>query len=182
MQTSGQGLKRDLKERHIQLIAIGGAIGVGLFLGSSVAIRTAGPALMLSYLVGGLAILVVMRALGELAVADPVSGSFGTYAYKFLGPLAGYITGWTYWFMWIVTCMAEITAAGRCITYTPSGGAAGAVPPYPTFRRASRAATPRKTPHGRAVESKRQGTGSRRQRQAVWQAGQRNHGCSARRC
>ena len=117
MQTSGQGLKRDLKERHIQLIAIGGAIGVGLFLGSSVAIRTAGPALMLSYLVGGLAILVVMRALGELAVADPVSGSFGTYAYKLLGPLAGYITGWTYWFMWIVTCMAEITAAGIYMTY-----------------------------------------------------------------
>ena len=117
MQTNGQGLKRDLKERHIQLIAIGGAIGVGLFLGSSVAIRTAGPALMLSYLVGGLAILVVMRALGELAVADPVSGSFGTYAYKLLGPLAGYITGWTYWFMWIVTCMAEITAAGIYMTY-----------------------------------------------------------------
>ena len=118
MQSSGeQGLHRGLKERHIQLIAIGGAIGVGLFLGSSVAIRTAGPALLLSYLIGGLAILVVMRALGELAVSDPVSGSFGTYAYRYIGPLAGYITGWTYWFMWVVTCMAEITAAGIYMTY-----------------------------------------------------------------
>lgn len=115
--SENQGLQRGLKERHIQLIAIGGAIGVGLFLGSSVAIRIAGPALLFSYLVGGLAIWIVMRALGELAVSDPVTGSFGTYAYRYLGPLAGYITGWTYWFMWVVTCMAEITAAGIYMTY-----------------------------------------------------------------
>lgn len=110
-------LQRGLKERHIQLIAIGGAIGVGLFLGSSVAIKTAGPALLLSYLIGGIAIFIMMRALGEMAVANPVSGSFGTYAYQYVSPLAGFITGWTYWFMWVVTCMAEITAAGIYMTY-----------------------------------------------------------------
>jgi amino acid transporter, AAT family len=105
-------LERGLKERHIQLIALGGAIGVGLFLGSATAIKTAGPGLLLSYLIGGIFIFFIMRSLGELAVSYPVSGSFSAYANKFLGPLAGYITGWTYWFMWVVTCMAEITAVG----------------------------------------------------------------------
>jgi len=118
MQTPTQeGLHRGLEERHIQLIALGGAIGVGLFLGSSTAIKTAGPALMLSYFVGGLVIFAIMRALGELAVSYPVSGSFGAYAHTFMGPLPGYITSWTYWFMWVVTCMAEITAAGIYMTY-----------------------------------------------------------------
>lgn len=107
-----EDLHRGLQERHIQLIALGGAIGVGLFLGSATAIKTAGPALMLSYLIGGLIIFFIMRALGEVAVAYPVSGSFSAYASRFLGPMAGYITGWTYWFMWVVTCMAEITAVG----------------------------------------------------------------------
>lgn len=107
-----EDLKRGLKERHIQLIALGGAIGVGLFLGSATAIKTAGPGILLSYIIGGIFIFFIMRSLGELAVSYPVSGSFSAYASKFLGPLAGYITGWTYWFMWVVTCMAEITAVG----------------------------------------------------------------------
>lgn len=110
-------LERGLKERHIQLIALGGAIGVGLFLGSATAIKTAGPALLLSYIIGGVFILFIMRSLGELAVAYPVSGSFSAYAGKFLGPLAGYLTGWTYWFMWVVTCMAEITAVGVYVRF-----------------------------------------------------------------
>lgn len=110
-------LERGLKERHIQLIALGGAIGVGLFLGSATAIKTAGPALLLSYIIGGIFILFIMRSLGELAVAYPVSGSFSAYAGKFLGPLAGYLTGWTYWFMWVVTCMAEITAVGVYVRF-----------------------------------------------------------------
>jgi len=117
MTNQKEELKRSLKERHIQLIALGGAIGVGLFLGSSNAIQTAGPAVLLSYLIGGLAIFVIMRALGELAIAYPVAGSFSTYAHEFLGPMYGYVTGWTYWFMWIVTCMAEITAVGIYMTY-----------------------------------------------------------------
>lgn len=107
-----EDLHRGLEERHIQLIAIGGAIGVGLFLGSNSAIHTAGPGLMLSYIIGGVAIYFVMRALGEIAVAYPVSGSFSAYARMFIGPKAGYITGWTYWFLWIITAMAEITAVG----------------------------------------------------------------------
>jgi L-asparagine transporter-like permease len=107
-----EDLHRGLEERHIQLIALGGAIGVGLFLGSGAAIKTAGPALMLAYFVAGIIMFYIMRALGEVAVAYPVSGSFSAYANQFLGPLSGYITGWTYWFMWIVTCMAEITAVG----------------------------------------------------------------------
>lgn len=112
-----QELKRGLKERHIQLIALGGSIGVGLFLGSAGAIQAAGPALLVAYLLGGIVVFCLLRALGELAVAYPVAGSFSTYAHTFLGPLAGYLTGWTYWFMWIVTGMAEITAVGVYVNF-----------------------------------------------------------------
>ncbi|PKU23612.1 amino acid permease [Telmatospirillum siberiense] len=105
-------LQRGLKERHIQLIAIGGAVGVGLFYGSASAIKTAGPMLMISYLVAGIVMFFMMRALGEVALAHPVSGSFSAYAHHFINPLFGYLTGWTYWFAWVVTCMAEITAVG----------------------------------------------------------------------
>lgn len=107
-----QELRRGLKERHVQLIALGGSIGVGLFLGSATAIQTAGPSLLVTYLIGGLVVFCLLRALGEVAVAYPVAGSFSAYAHTFLGPIAGYLTGWTYWFMWIVTGMAEITAVG----------------------------------------------------------------------
>ncbi len=110
-------LHRGLEERHIQLIALGGAIGVGLFLGAGAAIKTAGPSLMLVYFLAGIIMFYIMRALGEVAVAYPVSGTFSAHANIFLGPLTGYITGWTYWFMWVVTCMAEITAVGVYVTY-----------------------------------------------------------------
>lgn len=106
----GGPLKRELGERHIRLMALGACIGVGLFLGSAKAIQMAGPAIMLSYIIGGLAILVIMRALGEMAVHNPVAGSFSRYAQDYLGPLAGFLTGWNYWFLWLVTCVAEITA------------------------------------------------------------------------
>jgi len=109
---SGNQLQRGLEQRHITLMSLGAAIGVGLFLGSATAIQLAGPAILISYIVGGLAIFVIMRALGEMAVHNPVSGSFSRYAKDYLGPLAGYITGWNYWFLWVVTCMAEITAVG----------------------------------------------------------------------
>ncbi len=104
--------QRGLKERHLSVMALGAAIGVGLFLGSANAIKLAGPGIMLGYLVGGLAIFIIMRSLGEMAINNPVSGSFSRYARDYIGPLSGYLTGWTYWFMWIVTCMAEITAVG----------------------------------------------------------------------
>ena len=103
-------LHRGLEERHINLMALGATIGVGLFLGSATAIRTAGPAILLTYLLGGIVIFLIMRALGEMAITNPVAGAFSRYARDYLGPFAGYLTGWTYWFVWIVTCMAEITA------------------------------------------------------------------------
>ncbi|WP_044639757.1 amino acid permease [Risungbinella massiliensis] len=112
-----ENLTRDLKDRHIQLIAIGGAIGVGLFLGSAKAIKAAGPALALSYIIGGIAIFFIMRALGELAIYRPISGSFSAYADEFVGPWAGFITGWTYWFMWVTIVMAEATAIGLYVKY-----------------------------------------------------------------
>nr|WP_260858120.1 amino acid permease [Bacillus sp. FJAT-22090] len=107
-----QQLQRGLEQRHITLMSLGAAIGVGLFLGSATAIRLAGPAILISYIIGGLFIFIIMRSLGEMAVHNPVSGSFSRYAQNYLGPLAGYITGWNYWFLWVVTCMAEITAVG----------------------------------------------------------------------
>ena len=110
-------LQRGLSNRHIQLIALGGSIGVGLFYGSSATIQMAGPAILLSYLIGGFVIFTIMRALGEMAVEEPVSGSFSTYANRYLGPFAGYLSGWTYWFMWIVVGMAEITVVGVYVNY-----------------------------------------------------------------
>jgi len=87
-------LNRGLKNRHIQLIAIGGAIGVGLFLGSAKAIHQAGPALLISYAFASLAVFFIMRALGELLVHRPVAGSFAVYAERYVNPWAGFVTGW----------------------------------------------------------------------------------------
>nr|WP_231036388.1 amino acid permease [Pectinatus sottacetonis] len=101
-----------MKDRHIQLIGLGGAIGVGLFLGSATAIEAAGPAVLLAYAAAGIVIYFIMRAMGEVLIEYPVSGAFSAHAAKFQGPLMGYLTGWSYWFMWIGTGMAEITAIG----------------------------------------------------------------------
>ena len=118
IQTSDQTkLTRGLKSRHIELIAIGGAIGVGLFLGSAKAIQNGGPGLVLGYAFGGLVIFFIMRALGELLLYRPVAGSFVMYADEFIGPFAGFATGWSYWFMWVVTGMAELTAIGVYVGY-----------------------------------------------------------------
>ncbi|HEY2035576.1 MAG TPA: amino acid permease [Steroidobacteraceae bacterium] len=117
MSQSESHLSRKLRNRHIQLIALGGTIGVGLFLGSAQAIHNAGPGLLLTYAVGGIAIFFVMRALGELLTYRPVAGSFATYADEFCGPFAGFVTGWSYWFMWIATVMAEITAIGIYVRF-----------------------------------------------------------------
>ena len=110
-------LQRGLDNRHIQLIALGGSIGVGLFYGSSATIQMGGPSILLSYLIGGLVIFTIMRALGEMAVDEPVSGSFSSYANRYLGTFAGYLTGCTYWFMWVVVGMAEISVVGVYVNY-----------------------------------------------------------------
>ncbi|KWV66926.1 amino acid permease [Pseudomonas paracarnis] len=107
-----KGLKRGLNARHIRFIALGSAIGTGLFYGSASAIQMAGPAVLLAYLIGGAAVFMVMRALGEMAVHNPVSGSFGHYASTYLGPMAGFILGWTYAFEMIIVCLADVTAFG----------------------------------------------------------------------
>lgn len=106
------GLKRGLSARHIRFIALGSAIGTGLFYGSASAIKLAGPSVLLAYLIAGAAVYMVMRALGEMAVHNPVSGSFGEYATSYVGPLAGFITGWTYAFEMIIVCLADVTAFG----------------------------------------------------------------------
>ena len=117
MSQSESHLARKLRSRHIQLIALGGTIGVGLFLGSAQAIHNAGPGLLLTYVVGGIAVFFIMRGLGELLTYRPVAGSFASYADEFCGPFAGFVTGWSYWFMWIATVMAEITAIGIYVRF-----------------------------------------------------------------
>jgi AAT family amino acid transporter len=110
-------LNRGLKNRHIQMIAIGGAIGVGLFYGSAGAIQMAGPAVILSYLVVGVAIFFIMRALGEMSVAEPVSGSYSSYANRYLGRFAGFFLGWNLVFTMAVGSAAEYNALGRYVQF-----------------------------------------------------------------
>ncbi|MDN6799442.1 MAG: amino acid permease [Propionibacterium sp.] len=105
-------LKRGLSLRHIQFIALGSAIGTGLFYGSASAIQSAGPLVLLAYVIAGAAVFMVMRALGEMAVREPIPGSFGAYATRFLGPFAGFVTGWTFVFEMIVVAIADVTAFG----------------------------------------------------------------------
>ncbi|MFF9126388.1 amino acid permease [Streptomyces sp. NPDC014889] len=112
MTTDTATLSRGLKSRHIRFIALGSAIGTGLFYGSSESIKAAGPAVLLAYLIGGAAVFLVLRSLGEMAVSDPCAGSFGEYATKYLGPLAGFATGWTYAFELVIVCLADVTAFG----------------------------------------------------------------------
>ncbi|WP_050613927.1 amino acid permease [Bacillus testis] len=110
-------LKRDLKDRHVQLIAIGGTIGTGLFLGSGKSIQMAGPSIIFSYLIIGIALFFVMRAMGELLLSNAGYTSFTEFATEYIGPWAGFVTGWTYWFCWIMTAMADIIAVGVYMQY-----------------------------------------------------------------
>ena len=112
LQTEQTGLQRHLKVRHIRLMALGSTIGVGLFLGSASAIQIAGPSILLGYLLAGIVAFIVLRTLGEMAVHEPVAGSFAAYANTYVGPLAGYMVGWGYWTYWIVVGIAEVTAVG----------------------------------------------------------------------
>lgn len=111
------GLALGLTARHIRMIAVGGSIGVGLFLGSGKGISIAGPALIVVYALVGAFIFIIMRALGELLMYRPVSGSFAEYAREFLGPAYGFVTGWGYWITWTLIGMTEITAAGIFVNF-----------------------------------------------------------------
>ncbi|HBT30424.1 MAG TPA: proline-specific permease ProY, partial [Erwinia persicina] len=105
-------LKKGLSTRHIRFMALGSAIGTGLFYGSADAIRMAGPGVLIAYLIGGAAAYIIMRALGEMSVNNPQASSFSRYARDYLGPLSGYITGWTYCFEILIVAIADVTAFG----------------------------------------------------------------------
>ena len=110
-------LKHGLSNRHIQLIALGGSIGTGLFLGISQTIKLAGPSVILGYALAGLIAFFMMRQLGEMVVEEPVSGSFSYFAYKFWSPFAGFMSGWNYWVLNVLVCMAELSAIGLYVQY-----------------------------------------------------------------
>lgn len=105
-------MNRDLKPRHLTMISIGGVIGAGFFLGAGQAISLTGSSVVLAYLLGGLITLFIMMLLSEMAVANPVSGSFQVYAKEAFGPYFGFITGWTYWFAFLIGPASEAIAAG----------------------------------------------------------------------
>jgi AAT family amino acid transporter len=112
-----EGYRRALSSRQVQMMALGSAIGVGLFYGSGAAIVAAGPAIIATFLVAGFIAYLVMRALGELVVYRPTSGSVMDYAKEFLGPLAGFATGWSYYMAAVTICSAEVIAAGQYLAY-----------------------------------------------------------------
>lgn len=105
-------LQRQLTPRHITFMALGMCIGAGLFLGSASTIKLAGPSVLFAYVFGGAMIFIIMRALGEMAAHEPIAGSFSAYAHKYLGPYAGYLTGWNYWVLMMGVGIAESTAVG----------------------------------------------------------------------
>lgn len=107
-----EGYAKSLSNRQVKMIAIGGAIGVGLFLGAGAKLAADGPGLILSYAICGVAAFFVMRALGELVLHRPTAGSFVSYAREFIGPWAGFTSGWLYWLNWAMTGVAETTAVG----------------------------------------------------------------------
>ncbi|WP_066302196.1 D-serine/D-alanine/glycine transporter [Arthrobacter luteolus] len=114
-------LSRSLSSRHIQLLAIGGAIGTGLFMGSGKTISVAGPSVIFVYMIIGFMLYFVMRAMGELLLSNLEYKSFSDFAADLLGPWAGFFTGWTYWFCWVVTGIADVVAIAHYVTYWWAG-------------------------------------------------------------
>ena len=117
MSNESTNLQRGLKNRHIQLIAMGGAIGTGLFLGSAQVIQSAGPSIILGYAIGGLIAFLIMRQLGEMIVQEPVAGSFSHFANKYWGKFPGFLAGWNYWILYVLVAMTELTAVAKYINY-----------------------------------------------------------------
>src|SRR2546423_12920160 len=105
-----RGLRRELSARRLTMIAVGGAIGTGLFLGSGFAISLAGPGVLVSYAIGALIALLLMGCLAEMTVAHPTSGSFGVYAEYYIGPLAGFLVRYAYWTCIVLAVGTEVTA------------------------------------------------------------------------
>jgi D-serine/D-alanine/glycine transporter len=112
-----QKLERGLKNRHVQLIAIGGAIGTGLFLGAGKSIHLAGPSILFAYMITGVIAFLIMRALGELLLTNLKYNSFVDFVKDYVGNMHAFITGWTYWFCWISIAMADLTAVGLYTQY-----------------------------------------------------------------
>ncbi|MGN8357238.1 amino acid permease [Pseudomonas sp. SMN11] len=108
-------LKRALKTRHISMLALGGVIGAGLFVGSSAVIASTGPGAFITYAITGLIVALVMRMLGEMAAAHPAKGSFVDYARMAFGRPAGYMTGWLYWYFWVIVVGFEAVVGGQII-------------------------------------------------------------------
>jgi len=116
-QSAEHHLKRGLSNRHIQLIALGGAVGTGLFLGVAQTIKLAGPSVILGYAIAGIMAFFIMRQLSEMVVDQPVAGSFSHFANRYWGPFAGFASGWNYWILYVLVSMAELTAVGIYIQY-----------------------------------------------------------------
>ncbi|WP_182103399.1 amino acid permease [Niallia taxi] len=114
---SNNKLSQGLESRHIQMIALGGTIGVGLFLGSSKTIGWTGPSVLLAYAIAGIFVFFIMRAMGEMLYLEPSTGSFATFGHKYIHPLAGYMTAWSNWFQWVIVGMSEIIAVGEYMNY-----------------------------------------------------------------
>ena len=114
-------LKKGLKQRHLTMIAMGGVIGAGLFVGSGVVIAETGPSSFISYALSGLIVIMVMRMLGEMAVANPSTGSFADYARAALGGWAGFSVGWLYWYFWVIVIGFEAVAGGKVIQFWAPG-------------------------------------------------------------
>ena len=110
-----QGLSRTLQRRHMQMIALGGVIGAGLFVGSGVVIQATGPAVVISFALTGTLVVLVMRMLGEMAAAYPAVGGFYEYNRLALGDLAGFLTGWMYWYYWVIVVAMEAVAGARLL-------------------------------------------------------------------
>ncbi|EKT61228.1 bifunctional threonine/serine APC transporter ThrP [Providencia burhodogranariea] len=117
MGNSQQGLQRGLEARHIELIALGGTIGVGLFMGSASTLKWAGPSVLLAYIIAGIFVFFIMRSMGEMLFLEPVTGSFAAFGYKYLSPFWGCLTAWGYWFMWVAVGISEITVIGVYAEY-----------------------------------------------------------------
>ncbi|WP_312056442.1 amino acid permease [Acinetobacter courvalinii] len=117
MSNSSPQLKRGLKNRHTHLIAMGGAVFIGLFLGSAQVIQSAGPSIILGYAIVGLIAFLIMRQMGEMIVEEPVAGSFSYFSQKYWGRFAGFLSGWNYWVVYILVAMTELTAIAKYIHY-----------------------------------------------------------------